>query len=477
MQTELENLKLQVLKKITPTSDEYDKVRAVSEKIEQKISEACQQQNVNAIIRVEGSIAKDTWLKENPDIDIFIRLTDCCIPREKLGEVGLKIARTVAKEATEVTERFAEHPYLEIVIDELRVDIVPCYNAKIGEWQSATDRTPFHTDYIKQHLTSKMRGEVRLLKQFMQGIGVYGAEIKIGGFSGYLCELLILTYNSFIQTVQAFANYNKRVIIDLEQHFWGKKEEELAELFSDPLVIVDPVDKARNVASAVQIDKLYNFIGATRAFIQNPNESFFFTPKQIAFTTEKIKQKLDNYNASILFIVTNSDIQTVPDVLWGQLYKSKRSLHKLLELNDHKVLRDAVWSNEKNMHVFIFELEQQNIAATKKHYGPPLERVNECTNFLAKYTKNSQVTAGPYIEGNKWVVEILRKNTNAVILLKEKLSDSKNNECGGRNVGISEFIAKAFKTNLSILINSEIANSLYGKNVEFEVFFTNFFFG
>jgi tRNA nucleotidyltransferase (CCA-adding enzyme) len=50
-----------------------------------------------------------------------------------------------------------------------------------------------------------MLGEVRLLKKFMKGTGVYGAEIKIGGFSGYLCELLILKYRSFAQTIEAFA--------------------------------------------------------------------------------------------------------------------------------------------------------------------------------------------------------------------------------------------------------------------------------
>jgi len=473
MQTKFEALNLQILKKITPSPEEYSKVKALSEKLEEKIFAACQQQNVSAIIRVEGSIAKDTWLKGNPDIDIFIRLPNS-IPRKKLGEVGLKIVRIVAKEATKVTERFAEHPYLEVVIDGLRVDLVPCYDVKPGEWQSATDRTPFHTDYIRQHLTSKMREEVRLLKQFMQGIGVYGAEIKIGGFSGYLCELLILTYGSFVQVVTAFANYNKRVIIDLKQHFQGR-EEELKCLFSEPLIIVDPVDKARNVASAVQVDKLYNFIGAARAFVQNPDASFFFTPKQIGYTVKDLKQKLDTYGSTVLFLVTKSVIQAVPDVLWGQLYRSKRSLRKLLEFNDYKVLRDAVWSNEKNVNVFVFELEQQNIAVIKKHYGPPLDRLNECIHFLAKYIKNSQVIAGPYIEENKWVVEIFRKNTNVVTLLKEKLSDN-NKEDGAKNVGVSELIARAFETNLAILTNNEIIN-IYDENEDFKIFFTNFLSG
>ena len=137
---------------------------------------------------MEGSVAKDTWLSENPDIDVFIRLPTS-IPRKNLGEIGLKIARKAAANARQV-ERFAEHPYLEAFMDGYRVDIVPCYDAKKGEWQSATDRTPYHTDYIRKRLEINLLGEARLLKRFMQGIGIYGAELKIGGFSGYLCELL-----------------------------------------------------------------------------------------------------------------------------------------------------------------------------------------------------------------------------------------------------------------------------------------------
>jgi len=467
MQTELEALTQQVLKKITPTPEEYCKVEALSRQVEQNLARACQQQDVRATIRVEGSIAKDTWLKGNPDIDIFIRLPTTLL-REKLGTVGLKIAQTAAQEATDIIERFAEHPYLEVIINDMRIDIVPCYDAKLGEWQSATDRTPYHTNYINQCLAPKMRGEVRLLKQFMQGIGVYGAEIKIGGFSGYLCELLILTYGSFIKTVQTFANYHKRIIIDPEHHF-AEQENKIASLFLEPLVIIDPVDKARNVASAVQTEKLYNFISATRAFLQKPSETFFFTPKQPALTSEDLKHKLVSRGSTLLFLVIPG-VQAVPDVLWGQLYRSKRSLHKLLELNDYKVLRDAVWSNEKTLNVFIFELEQQILTNIKKHYGPPLERPEACARFLAKYAKNVQVITGPYVEMNKWVVEIARKNVDAVVFLREKLDN------GGKNVGIPELIAVAFKEGFSVFINEEIVK-ICTENSDFSVFLGVFLLG
>jgi len=36
------------------------------------------------------------------------------------------------------------------------------------------------------------------LKQFMKGIGVYGSELRRRGFSGYLTELLVINYGSFL---------------------------------------------------------------------------------------------------------------------------------------------------------------------------------------------------------------------------------------------------------------------------------------
>ncbi len=74
MENELNALSKRILKKITPKKEEYIKIDALSRELEQKIMFACKQEGVEAKVRVEGSVAKDTWLSENPDIDIFMRL-------------------------------------------------------------------------------------------------------------------------------------------------------------------------------------------------------------------------------------------------------------------------------------------------------------------------------------------------------------------------------------------------------------------
>jgi len=466
MQGKIEKVCTTVLERVTPKKAERARIEALAKELEKRVISASKELGVEAEVRVEGSVAKDTWLSGETDIDVFMRVS-AKIPRKSLGEVCLKVARK-ATEGSEQIERFAEHPYLEAIVDGVRVNIVPCYNIKRREWLSATDRTPHQTDYVRKHLNEQMRSEVRLLKKFMKGIDVYGAEIKIGGFSGYLCELLILHCKSFIRTLKTFAQHKQRIIIDIE-NYYKERENELQLLFKEPLVIVDPVDKGRNVASAVQPHKLYTFVAAARAFLKNSNLKFFYPPETTTLTLKELKQKLEKRGSTIIFL-TLGKVDAVPDVLWGQLYKSQRSLSKLVQLNDFNILRDLSWSDEKTLNMFIFELEQRILPPIKKHFGPPLEKEYECEKFLLKHLNNSGTVSGPYIEDGRWVVEIRRKYTDAVALLSDRLRD------GGRRAGVAEQISQILCKGFGIFVNNEIVE-VYEKNSEFAKFLAEFLHG
>jgi len=457
-----------VLEKITPSKADKAKMEAIAKSLEQKLVFACKEFNVDVKVRLEGSVAKDTWLKEEPDIDVFMRLSPS-ISRQDLGNIGLKIAKKATADSKQQIERFAEHPYLETFIDGVRVNIVPCYDTTPGEWLSATDRTPFHTDYVNAHLNKNLRGEVRLLKKFMKGVSVYGAEIKVGGFSGYLCELLILYYGSFVSVLQAFAQHVPKRIVDIEKHFAGR-EREIERLFPEPLVVIDPVDRRRNVASAVHPQKLHVFVGATREFLKSPRSQFFYPPKFKSFSASEITAKLNSRNSTLIFLSTTG-VEAVPDVFWGQIYRSQRALHRLLKLHDFSVLRSDVWGSETaGCIVFVFELEDQFLPVVKKHFGPPLGKQKECENFLTKYLGDSNVVAGPYLEGGEWVVLIKRKITDAVELLKIKVGG------GGKEVGVAELVAKALQQNFKVMVGSEVIE-YYSIDDCFARFLTGFLLG
>lgn len=463
MEQKLEQVCRAVLGKVTPKRKERAEIEALAEKLLRKVAVASKELGVKSTVRVEGSVAKNTWLSREPDIDIFMRVPKTIL-RASLGDISLRIARRATKGSKQI-ERFAEHPYLEAVVDKIRVNIVPCYDVKRGEWLSATDRTPFHTDYVKRHLDMKMRGEVRLLKKFMKGIGVYGAEIKTGGFSGYLCELLILHYRSFENALKAFAQHVQRMVVDIG-NYYKQRENELRLLFKEPLVIIDPVDKGRNVASAVQPQKLYTFVAASRAFLNKPSLGFFYPPETTPLSLGNLKRKLKERGSAIVFL-SFGKVNAVPDILWGQLYKSERSLRKLLELSDFTILRDLAWSDEKTTNMFIFELEDCCIPPVKSHLGPPLEKEHECERFLAKHQNSSSTVSGPYIEDGRWVVQVRRKYSDACILLQEKLAG------GGRNAGVAEQISRKLRNGFTVLVNDEIVD-VYRKNGEFAKLLTEF---
>ena len=462
----VEKILKEVLERIKPNEEERQKILGLAEKIKSNLKRELERANLPAEIRVEGSVAKDTWLSENPDIDIFVRFSTG-FPKERFRTDFLQIAKRATKDAKHI-ERFAEHPYLEAIVNAVRVNIVPCYASKPKEWKSATDRTPYHTDYVKKLLNEQLCDEIRLLKKFMQGIGVYGAEIKIGGFSGYLCELLTINYGNFRKVLENFAKWKKGLVIDLEKYYEGR-ETDLNLMFKEPLIVVDPVDESRNVAAAVRKEHLYEFIAASRQFLRNPSIKYFYPPETVPLSREKLIQNIRERGTTLTFLKIGC-AEAVPDILWGQIYKSQRSLRKLFKQYEFKLIRDAVWSDEKNSIMMIFEFESGKLSSLKKHLGPPLAKTAECQKFLSKHINSKERFSGPYIEDERWIVEVRRKYSDVTELLREKLRN------GGKNAGMASLIAEGIKREFKIYLNEEIVD-FYVSNEDFAKFLTDYLDG
>lgn len=463
MVSNLEKILATARRETTPSNQERKKVLLTTESLVEKVKKEAKKAGIDAKVRVEGSVAKDTWLRREPDIDIFMRLPTTT-PREAFGTVCLKIAKAATKGSKQV-ERFAEHPYLEAFVDSTRVNIVPCYRSKPGEWMSATDRTPYHTDYVKPKLNEGLKSEVRLLKRFMKGTGVYGAEIKVGGFSGYLCEILTLQYGSFLGVLKSAANWRQPWIIDYE-NYYRDRENEVQKIFDESLIVVDPVDKGRNVASAVRRERLDVFIAASRAFLKKPSLNFFYPEKTKQIKKNELLTAIKERGTDLVFVKLGG-VAAVPDILWGQLYRTHRSLRKMLDHNDFEVLRSAVWSDEQDSSVFVFEVERRMLPLARKHLGPPIDKRAECENFLRKHMESPATLSGPYLEDGRWVVEVKRKQTDACELLKEKLKR------GGAQEGVPKLISKAISRSMEILVNEEIM-PIYSSNSAFAQFLTDY---
>jgi tRNA nucleotidyltransferase (CCA-adding enzyme) len=460
----------QIKKAIIPTPSLKLRVENKAEEIRRAVERECAKARLKAEVRLDGSVAKDTWISDYRDVDIFMRVSPE-LTKKQLGDVCLPIARKALKPNV-VVERFAEHPYVESTVPlaggSLRVNVVPCYNVDQGGWKSATDRSPFHTKYVRAHLTDKQRDEVRLLKAFLRGVNGYGADIKTGGFSGMLCETLVIARREFLSVLEDFSEWRIDRFIDVEDYY-RDRHREIRKIFKEPLVVIDPVDKGRNLGAAVREEQLWNFVAAARHFMTKPSTSFFKQRHARELGSPEFRRLLRARDSGMICVATGR-IDTVADVLWSQLYRTERALTNLLMTHDFEVIRSAAWSDEKNLNVLLFELETNRIPASKKHAGPPVSRVTESTSFVSKYQSNPSTLAGPWIESERWVVEKKRSQVSASVLLRAAI------RAAGTRVGVASRLSRAFKKNLSVVEGAAIGG-LLSKNVEFGRFMRTYLSG
>lgn len=401
-----------VLARIQPTEEDRRKSREVINRLMAKLSEGLSRRGIEAEVRVEGSFAKDTWLAGENDLDLFVLLPEDS-PRELFTEV-LEVAQRLGGKRR---LKYAEHPYLEIEFRGYRVEVVPCFRLRSPtELRSAVDRTPFHTQYVSRRLNDGLKREVRLLKRFMMGTGCYGSEFKVGGFSGYLCELLILHYGSFQGLVGRAASWKPGIIIDIEGVYADPSEVRL--LFGDrPLVVVDPVDRSRNVAAAVSLQSFATFVLACRDFLKEPHEKFFF-PNPARKISRRELSRLIERRGTGLFCITFKTPDVVEDVLYPQLRKTERTISAALAREGFEVLRSDVWSD--GISVILLEVAHSCLPGLRMRVGPPI--TVSASNFIGRHLHSGKSWSGPYVNSEGRVVfEVEREKRRVGDVLRQLL--------------------------------------------------------
>ncbi|MFQ6128830.1 MAG: CCA tRNA nucleotidyltransferase [Thermoplasmata archaeon] len=396
-----------ILDRIIPTEEEEAQLRDVVSDLIGSAQKEIDRLNVDANAFLTGSVAKNTHLK-NPEIDIFIGFSDKTT-RKDLERYGLEIGEKVLKGR----KMYAEHPYIHGAYRGFEVDIVPCYRLKSAKGKvTAVDRTPFHAKYVIGNLKKGQENEVRLFKQFAKGIGVYGAEAKVQGLSGYLCELLILKYGTFTNLVKNASKWEDRISIELDKK--ARKD------FDDPLNVIDPVDPGRNVASAVSADQLATLIHACKEYLRNPSERFFFPTEPRILTKEELAAEMETRGTHFVCVETGKPDVT-DDILYPQLRKMKRAIVELCESEGFAVV-DSRFDVTDGKVVLLLEFEIWRLPRAKKRIGPPTTNRN-VSGFLARWSKSRLALSRPFIEGSRWVVFIERPNENVQDLLENRIME------------------------------------------------------
>ena len=371
-----------ILKDIKPTDEEKRHIEDVSSRVINFLQDACDEREVDAKVTLVGSVSKNTALKGKSDIDIFIAFpldTD----KAKLKEIGLDLAHACCDEfGSEAEHHFASHPYVTTHIEGCEVDIVPCYAINDGsQLKSAVDRTILHTRYVKQRLSKSQEDEVLLLKRFMAMTGTYGSEFKVGGFAGYLCELLIIHYGDFESTLKAAINWKYHEVIDLEGFATSGK-------FKEPLIVIDPTDKNRNVGAALRLDKMAEFIQSARNYIFSDNKRDYFYPLERELKRDEILKEFKSRNSDV--IAFRFDIPDIPlDTLHPQLRKTCEALENKLNTEEFNVFKADYWSDEIINCVILLEMASSTLNNVRINKGPKVFITRACENFAGKYGREN----------------------------------------------------------------------------------------
>jgi tRNA nucleotidyltransferase (CCA-adding enzyme) len=390
-----------VLEKIKPSKREEEEMKSFTDKL---LATAYKLSSIKPILC--GSIEKGTWLTSKSEVDLFL-LFKPSVPKKQLEKKGLELAKRIIKVMKgKYVIAYAEHPYLRGKIGKYDVDIVPCYDiANPEKIQSAVDRTPHHVKFVKANL--KNPDDVRLLKQFCKANGCYGADLKTQGFSGYICELLIINYGSFLDLVKDASKWRAGHSINFSDADATK--------FKAPLVVIDPVDRNRNVGAALSAESFYRFVKACKNFLEKPSKDFFFKKEAKPYTIKEIAKEFER-RGTRWYLISFKRPDVLDDILYPQMRRCVKAVSKMLEQNGFKVLRSDFYCNKEC--VLVFEMETWQVPKVMKNIGPDIYS-KHAEQFLKHYKENKV-----FIVDDNWVVETERQFTITLHFLKDLLKKS-----------------------------------------------------
>lgn len=420
-------LRQKLIQEYYPEQEELETSKTLYKKISHYI-----EKNYNVETHFAGSVSRQTCLKGDKDIDLFILFPEDT-PRQKLENKALKIGKETFKQFKgECHIEYAEHPYVQGQIENHEVEIVPCYKTNPENIQSSVDRTPHHSKWLKENLDEQKKKDTVLLKQFLKANELYGSDLKTRGFSGYLTEILIIKYGSLKKLLENAENWKENQKIDIENHHQNELPEQLKEKFqNEPLKVIDPVDPERNVASVLSLENYSKFIYQAIKFNEKPGTNFFQKQQQ-EYTQFQIKQELQKHNETIA--IKFDKPQEVEDIIYPQLRKTQKTIKRLLKDKEFRVYNILFHVTEEKVR-FLIETDKK-LSEYKQHQGP---KIFHGKNHINQFESNYETT---YIEEDRIKAKTERKITKAKTLLEKEL-DTKKDEL--KKKGVPQIISEEMK--------------------------------
>ncbi len=429
-----------ILKDITPTQEELKLINEIVKKLRKLLEEKARQLNLKYTkIEPQGSTGiKQTQLKNDFDIDLFVGLDyELYSPkydglsRNKLKKESKKdflylcnnwIKKSlITKEFHNPRLLYAEHPY--VTVDyfinniKIKVDIVLYFDLELEYINkfgpiTAVDRSPWHGRFIKENLSPEQKNDVRLLKQFFKANHSYGDKSAVGkvGFIGYSAELLIYYYDN----LQNLFN-NFKFLKEKPSDYYNRTLKELGKIHhfqNDYIIITDPIDKNRNVASAIS-EKAYKYCNQRIIeFKKNPNKKFFFIEEilevNISTVDSSLVEKifiveLKNENSEIHYTINRDKLYAIGENIKANGEKEFSHAERFGKIEFEVYFEDDI--EEYNLAIFC---EKSKITKNFERRGPPIKEENHAIKFRKKNPNFFERDGFLWIESEREYTEFLK---------------------------------------------------------------------
>ena len=387
-----------ILENIKPTRDEELRISKIVSNVLNKIKI----RGAEAIYG--GSGAKGTWLRGTHDIDIYVKFNYKKF-KNKSDKIAELLYRALVRKF-KVSRLHGSRDYFQIKQKGFTFEIVPILNIKKpSEAKNLTDFSQLHVEYVKKYNKryKHLADDIRIAKAFAQARGVYGAESYIQGFSGYVLELLVIHYKSFLNLVKEASKWSDRTII-------GSKK--LAEKLNraktiSPLILIDPVQPDRNAAAALSKEKYHVFILSCKKFLTSSSPERLFEKERINLVA------LKESGQGRLVLLDAIPKTAKKDIAGAKLLTAFNFLKTQLSLHDFNILKSG-WNYDGKAAYYYFLFDKNELTKFKRHYGPPLTQKKGLSKFRKKY---NQI----YVENNRVYTTIERKYTKPEHLIADLL--------------------------------------------------------
>ncbi|MFA5303484.1 MAG: CCA tRNA nucleotidyltransferase [Candidatus Nanoarchaeia archaeon] len=407
----MEKVFLKVLSEIKPSNEETKMLNEVSSKIIKVLEKNAKELGVNIQAVLGGSASRGTNMKGNFDLDFFVRFDS-----EKDIIEHYKLLITKSFDGFKIVHGTRE--YFNGIFEGYKVEFVPSikYDSP-NKAKNSADISFFHIDYLKKKFDKnpELKNEVLLLKQFLKANDIYGAESARSGFSGYVCELLIIYFKGFYNLLEYFEVAKPKVVVDIEKHY--KSSDDAIKAFnknkiSGPLLVVDPQLPLRNAASCVSMTSFSEFIFKARLFLRT-NDPKLFNIRGIKLSLVRERSLRRGTKLIAFKLKKEGDF----DILKAKALRKLNQIESSLEKEGFGIYSYGVTDDS----YAYFELESIKVSKAKKHFGPVVWcEPNNFSEFVKKWSIHG--ISKPYVFGNKLVVDVLRTE-DSKDFIKKMLAD------------------------------------------------------